>query len=59
MNDHFFVDGGDEDKRQYTMCHEVRISWMVVIYNISGEPILTCSVIFYLNRLVTDLGTIG
>lgn len=23
MNDHFFVEGGDADKRQYTMCHEI------------------------------------
>lgn len=24
MNDHFFAAGADENKRQYTMCHEVR-----------------------------------
>ena len=24
MNDHFFVEGDDAEKRQYTMCHEVR-----------------------------------
>lgn len=25
MNDHFFIEGSDENKRQYTMCHEVRL----------------------------------
>jgi hypothetical protein len=25
MNDHFFADGSDVNKRQYTMCHEVSI----------------------------------
>lgn len=29
MNDHFFVEGSDEDKRQYTMCHEVRINCFI------------------------------
>jgi hypothetical protein len=24
MNDHFFIEGAESDKRQYTMCHEVR-----------------------------------
>lgn len=26
MNDHFFTSGGDDAKRLYTMCHEVRIT---------------------------------